>query len=240
MSVSTTSFDFITGESRDDREMLASVLCDVGRFETRAIPRPKLASTEVLVRVSAVGLCGTDSHIFQGHANYNTDKRGIPIPLTEEPQILGHEISGIVAEVGPEVSGLKTGDRVVIDQGLNCRSVSRKPICEYCDSGDSHQCEYYEEHGITGLPGGLAEYISVPSLNAVGFGSSVDAVDAAMAEPLGCVIHSLDAVVNARSRFSLNGKSNNRKVANTLICGAGPAGLLFTQYLLNVLGMTAS
>src|SRR5512138_1577109 len=86
--------------------MKASVLCDVGRMEVRVVPRPLIASHEVLVRVAAVGLCGTDAHIFAGHANYNTNEHGLPIPLDLQPQILGHEISGSIEEVGVGVTGL--------------------------------------------------------------------------------------------------------------------------------------
>src|SRR5215204_2208341 len=133
--------------------MKASVLVDVGRLEVRDVPKPTISATDVLVRVSAVGICGTDSHIFAGHANYNTDGRGLPIPLSVQPQILGHEINGFVAEKGTEVGDLDIGDQVVIDQGLNCTSTRRTPPCEYCQTGDSHQCEFYQEHGITGLQG---------------------------------------------------------------------------------------
>jgi threonine dehydrogenase-like Zn-dependent dehydrogenase len=235
LSVSTSSYDIIKGDSSDDQEMLASVLFDVARLEVRVVPRPRVSQGEVLVRVTAVGLCGTDSHIFLGHANYNTDKRGVPIPLVIQPQILGHEISGVIAEIGAGVHDLAIGDRVVLDQGLNCHSLSRVPICEYCQTGDSHQCEFYGEHGITGLFGGLAEYISVPAVNAIAFQSTLDSVEAAMVEPLGCVIHSLDAVRLACTRFTLNADSTQRPVGNTLVCGAGPAGLLFVQYLRRVL-----
>jgi len=130
--------------------MKASVLCDVGRLELRDVPRPVISSNEVLVRVAAVGICGTDAHIFAGHANYNTNDRGQPIPLALQPQILGHEISGTIEEVGVSVDDLHPGDRVVLDQGLNCVSRRREVLCDYCRSGHSHQCEFYREHGITG------------------------------------------------------------------------------------------
>lgn len=216
--------------------MRAGVLCAVERVEVRAVPFPSVASQDVLVRVSAVGLCGTDAQIFAGHANYNTDDYGQPIPFNVEPQILGHEISGCIEEVGSEVSDLKPGDRVVVDQGLNCISARRSKLCEYCRSGDSHQCEFYAEHGITGLPGGLAEFIAIPAVNAIAVRNDLDMAEAALAEPLGCVIHSSDMVARSRSRYHLNGASAGPRVASILICGAGPAGLLFTQYLRRVLG----
>ena len=215
--------------------MKASVLCGVRRLEVRDVPRPAVSPYDVLVQVSAVGICGTDSHIFAGHANYNTNAHGQPIPLNVEPQILGHEINGHVVEKGSEVKDLEVGDHVVIDQGLNCVSSRRSPLCEYCRTGDSHQCEFYREHGITGLPGGLAEFIGVPAVNAVRVRSRLDSAEAALVEPLGCVMHSSEAVARAQTRYAINADSRAGRVHTVLICGAGPAGLLFTQYLRQVL-----
>src|ERR1041385_8024609 len=210
--------------------MKASVLCDVQRLEVRDIPRPVISPYEVLIRVTAVGLCGTDVHIFAGHANYNTNEYGQPIPLALQPQILGHEITGVVEEVGKAVDDLREGDRVVVDQGLNCVSRRREVLCEYCRTDNSHQCEFYREHGITGLPGGLAEYIAVPGVNAVKIRAPREPATAALVEPLGCIIHSSEMVAKARAA-----ESAERRLRSVLICGAGPAGLLFTQYLRNVL-----
>ena len=201
--------------------MKASVLVDVGRLEVRDVPRPQISGYDVLVRVAAVGICGTDTHIFAGHANYNTDASGQPIPLRVQPQILGHEINGYVVEKGSEVNDLEIGDHVVIDQGLNCVSTRREPICEYCRTGDSHQCEFYGEHGITGLPGGLAEFIAVPAVNAVNVRSGLDPAEAALVEPLGCIIHSSEAASAAHSRYRLNADSSDGRVRTVLICGKG-------------------
>lgn len=215
--------------------MKASVLCDVQRLEVRDVPRPVISPYEVLVRTTAVGLCGTDRHIFAGHANYNTNESGQQIPLAVQPQILGHEIAGVIEEAGSWVTDLRPGDRVVIDQGLNCVSRRREVLCEYCRTGNSHQCEFYREHGITGLPGGLAEFIAVPAVNAVKINTSIEPAWAAITEPLGCVIHSSDVVGNMRTRHAINAPEPESRVRSVLICGAGPAGLLFTQYLRNVL-----
>jgi L-iditol 2-dehydrogenase len=216
--------------------MKACVLYDVGRIEVREVPQPRVGARDVLLRIAAVGICGTDAHIFSGHANYNTDAAGKTVPLAVQPQILGHEISGEVAEVGAEVRDLAVGDRVVMDQGLNCVSTHREPQCEYCLSGDSHQCAFYTEHGITGLPGGLAEFIAVPASNAVRLTADLDMREAALSEPLGCVIHSSDAVARAHTRFAIGAADEGRRVRHVLICGAGPSGLLFLQYLRRVLG----
>lgn len=210
--------------------MKAAVLEDVAKMVVRNVPEPKLSVREVLIRVQAVGVCGTDLHLFQGHGNYRLDERGHPIPLTLQPQILGHEFSGEILEVGREVKDLKPGDRVLCDQGLNCHSWGRK-LCAYCESGDSHQCAYYQEHGITGPPGALAEYIAMPAVNCLRVGEAMGPEEAALVEPLGCVVHSSDRVDRACGRY---GFDQGERVRNILIFGAGPAGLLFLQYLRNV------
>jgi threonine dehydrogenase-like Zn-dependent dehydrogenase len=220
----------------ENTKMKACVLCDVGRIEVREISRPEVLPHQVLVRISAVGICGTDAHIFAGHANYNIDESGQKIPLTRHPQILGHEISGQIEEIGSGVGGLRPGDRVLVDQGLNCHSAGRIELCEYCLSGDSHQCEFYSEHGITGLPGGLAEYMAVPATNLVVLQGAIDMAEAALAEPVGCILHASNTVARAHTRYKLGHETPDRRVRSALICGGGPAGLLFLQYLRRVLG----
>jgi threonine dehydrogenase-like Zn-dependent dehydrogenase len=223
--------------------MRAAVLHDIGRMAIRDVERRPLGPRDVLVRVMAVGLCGTDFHIFDGHGNYHLDRRGQAIPLTASPQVLGHEIAGKVVDVGREVRDLAPGDRVVIDQGLNCMSHGRQPHCEYCETGDSHQCEHYGEHGITGLPGGLADYVCLPAVNAIkratgewASTTSLSDEEAALTEPLACIIHSWTAAQRAQTRYGVNAPEAARRVRSILVAGAGPAGLLFIQYLRNVAG----
>ena len=213
--------------------MRAAVLEEIGSIEVQEVPVHAPRSHEVLVRVQAVGLCGTDVHIFAGHANYNRDARGRQIPLHESPQILGHEIAGEVVECGAAVHDLVPGQAVVIDQGRTCVGERRNPRCEYCDTGDSHQCEQYAEHGITGVPGGLASFVTVPAVNAIPRGSGLDAAEAALTEPLGCIVHSVGMLNGTPARYSLRGE---RPVRTVLVTGTGPAGLLFIQYLRRVQG----
>src|ERR671931_591591 len=217
------------------RLMQAVALLGVGRFELRAVPCAEPRADEVRVRVEAVGLCGTDLHIAAGHANYNRDARGRAIPLADEPQILGHEIAGVVEAVGSAVRDLESGDRVVLDQGRNCVSEARAPHCEYCASGDSHQCEFYREHGITGLPGGLAEYIVVPAVNAVRIEGDIGFAAAALTEPLACIVHSAHVLTRTAARYAMKNGSGE-PVRCVVLCGAGPAGLLWLHYLRKVLG----
>lgn len=214
--------------------MRAAVLVAPGRMHVREVPAASPDPTEVRLRVRAVGLCGTDFHIFTGHGNYHSDASGRLISLDEAPQILGHEFVGVVEETGRRVGDLKVGDVVVVDQGRNCMSQGRA-LCEYCATGDSHQCAHYGEHGITGLPGALAEFITVPSVNAIAVGSAPLA-RLALTEPLACIVHSSDLVERASTRYRLRPDNADHRVRTVLIFGGGPAGLLFTQYLRNALG----
>jgi threonine dehydrogenase-like Zn-dependent dehydrogenase len=216
--------------------MRAAVLTDVGRMEVQSVAVQPPGPHDVRVRVTAVGLCGTDFHIFDGHSNYNTDERGLPVPLRTAPQILGHEIVGIVEERGREVRVPEVGDQVVVDQGINCVSARRPERCEYCATGDSHQCAFYAEHGITGLPGGLAEFVTVPAVNTVPIEARTGRTAAALTEPLGCIVHSSETVARARARYTLTHPEAERRVRHVLVCGGGPAGLLFVQYLRQALG----
>lgn len=211
--------------------MKAAVLEDIAKLVVRAVADPAVGAREALIRVRTVGVCGTDLHLFQGHANYNMGADGRPVPLSVEPQILGHEFCGEVVEVGREVKDLKAGDLVLCDQGLNCYSQGRFPLCPYCASGDSHQCQFYAEHGITGLQGAMAEYIAMPAVNCVKVTNGMEAGQAALVEPVGCVLHSSACMERAAARFTFEGAE---RIRNILICGAGPAGLLFLQYLRNV------
>src|SRR5262245_56418032 len=72
-------------------------------MEVREIPPPDVRPHEVLIKVGAVGLCGTDFHIFEGRANYHSDANGRLIPFEEQPQILGHEFCGTVVDCGSAV-----------------------------------------------------------------------------------------------------------------------------------------
>jgi len=211
--------------------MKAALLEDARKLVVREVPDPPAPAREVLIRVKAVGICGTDFHIYSGHGNYNFDAQGRQVPLSVQPQVLGHEFSGEIVEVARDVTDLKPGDRVLCDQGRNCVSRGRRPLCRYCASGDSHQCAFYGEHGITGLQGALADYIAMPAVNCLRLPEGMACRQAALVEPLGCVLHSSDWMERARNRYTFEGPEQIRSV---LICGAGPAGLLFLQYLRNV------
>lgn len=199
---------------------------------------PELGPHDVRVQPAAVGVCGTDFHIWSGESNFHFDAKGRAIPFEESPQILGHEIVGIVVERGSAVRDLELGTRVVVDQGRNCRSERREPPCEYCATGHSHQCEHYTEHGITGLPGGFADELVVPAVNVLPIASGVPFATAAMTEPLACVLHCTDMGERAHTRYAFAG--SGPRVRTAVVLGAGPAGLLFIQVLRNVLAFTGA
>jgi L-iditol 2-dehydrogenase len=213
--------------------MHALALTAPNKMEGVSIPVPTVKPHQVLVTIGGVGLCGTDFHIYEGHANYNTDASGRPIPLDVQPLILGHEFCGTVAEVGSAVTDLKVGDRVSVDQGFNCHTLQRTELCEYCQTGDAHQCQYYREHGITGLQGALAEYVSIAAVNVIKAETDLTWAELAMVEPLSCITHSSQVLQQRAARYTFTGE---RRIENILVCGAGPAGLLFTQYLRNAIG----
>ena len=212
--------------------MKVLALEDVRRFALRDAPRPEPHANEVLLKVLAVGVCGTDFHIFDGSANYHLDNLRRPVPLTRHPLILGHEFCGRVEAAGEKAGRFVPGEMVIVDQLLNCFSQGRPSPCEYCLSGDSHQCEFGQEMGITGPPGAFADYVAVPAVNVIKVPHGVSSLEAAVAEPLACVAHSIERLERAGTRYSFAGA---RKIRSVLVLGAGPSGLLFVQFLRRVI-----
>ncbi len=212
--------------------MKGALLRDVAKLVIERIPDPEVAPHQVLLRVGAVGVCGTDLHIFQGR-NYRRDASGRTIPYTEYPHIIGHEFAGEVIEIGREVTDLEVGDRVLCDQGLNCLSLGKTRLCSYCASGDSHQCRNYLELGIS-TRGAMAEYVSMPAVNCIRLPEGMSAETGALVEPLACITHACDRADRYAGRYSFDDPDPGRCIRSVLIYGAGPAGLLFLEYLRNV------
>lgn len=135
--------------------------------------QPYAGLGEVLVRVRACGVCGTDVHIF--HGGFRADYPVIP----------GHEFSGEVAEAGPDVTHVSAGDPIVIDPNITCG------VCPYCRRGLIHLCENLEAVGVN-MPGGFEEFCLVPAKQVYGLPAGVPWEEAAFVEPLACCVHGID------------------------------------------------
>jgi D-arabinitol dehydrogenase (NADP+) len=146
-------------------------------FSYRDTADPKITSDEMLVRIHACGLCGTDLHIHEGEF-------GPRFPL-----IPGHEFTGEIVELGGEVSGFKVGQRVVANSNTVCGT------CFYCMRGDFLLCENLGAYGVT-LNGGFAEYLKVKADRVFAI-NNLSAREAVMVEPTACALHGIE-VLDAR------------------------------------------
>ncbi|UCE05423.1 MAG: zinc-dependent alcohol dehydrogenase family protein [bacterium] len=160
----------------------------------------KLKGGEVLLKVHACGVCGTDVHIYEGAEGSAT---AFP------PVILGHEFSGEVCETGDDVKDVKIGDRVCVDPNIFCGK------CHYCRKGKVHLCERLTAIGVT-IHGGFAEYCIVPESHLYILPDNVSYEEGAMGEPIACCLHGID----------LSGISPGDTV---LIIGGGTIGLIMLQ-----------
>jgi threonine dehydrogenase-like Zn-dependent dehydrogenase len=125
--------------------MKAAVLQSYNNFVWKEVPTPKVQPGEVLIRIKFASICGTDMHIFPGDFH----------PRTQIPFIPGHEMGGIVEEVGKEVTGFSVGDKVAIDPIIWCNE------CPACKRKHYPACSKLRLLGVD-LDGGFAQYISVP------------------------------------------------------------------------------
>ena len=137
-------------------------------LEYRESPMPDSKANEVLVKVEAVGICGSDFHGFLGH-----DERRTP------PLILGHEIAGIL-ETGPE-----KGKRVTVNPLISCEK------CQACLTDRKNICYHRELLSLPPRDGGFAEFVSVPNQNVLEVPDGINAEHAALTEPLACGWHTV-------------------------------------------------
>lgn len=140
------------------------------------IEKPVIKEDEVLLKVMACGICGTDVHIFHGDEG---------AAATPSGTVLGHEFSGVIEEVGSAVKGFKVGDRVCVDPNKLCNE------CYYCKSGLGHFCESMIGIGTT-VNGGFSEYCAVPQSQLYKIGENTTYEMAAMTEPVACCVHGID------------------------------------------------
>ena len=145
------------------------------------VPKPVPGPGEVICKVAAVGICGTDIEIYHGTMPY------LEMGYLDYPCTPGHEWSGVVDSVGEGVTSLKPGDRVTGECSIPCNT------CTACLRGDYHLCETRTEVGLTGrYQGAFAEYILMPAAQCVKVPDGVSLREAAMTEPSGVAVHAVD------------------------------------------------
>ncbi len=183
-------------------EMRASVLHAQHDVSLDTVPVPRLDPDQVLVRIAAVGVCGSDVHYFA--------EGRIGDFVVEEPMILGHESAGVIVAVGSAVAGDRIGQRVSIEPQRACR------VCEQCKHGRYNLCPYIEFYATPPIDGAFAEYAVIQSDYAFAIPDSMSLEAAALCEPLSVGIWS-------------NQKAGTGPGSRILIAGAGPIGILMAQ-----------
>lgn len=156
--------------------MKALVYTNTNEVTYRDEPDPVLAANEVLLRIDAVGICGSDMHAFHGH-----DPRRVP------PLILGHELAGTV------VAGSGAGKRYTANPLITCG------LCEYCVQGRNNLCANRAMVGMT-RPGAFAERMSIPTGCLIAIPDQMSAVMAALTEPAATALHALNLSMRALHR----------------------------------------
>jgi len=153
--------------------MQAARLSQPGTIRVDEVARPAPGPGDVLVRVEATGICGSDRHMFRGE--YPT-----ALPVT-----LGHEFCGIVETAGAGVTRLRPGDRITADPNIGCGH------CAACRAGRVNLCSTLQAIGVT-RDGGFAEYVVMPEQQAIALPADLDPQHGAFSEPLACCLHGLD------------------------------------------------
>jgi len=189
-----------------EEQMKVAVFTDVGKIEVREVKKPKPRKGEVLIRVKACAICTWEQRIFTGDNH-------VPFPF-----VGGHEISGVVEELGEEVDsnrwqrGMRVAPRVLPGCGE----------CYYCRVGEHNLCEkiggdWKEDYGIPFLGlGGLSEFLIIRSSSVYPLSADTSFEHGTLSEPVACVVHSIE-----RARIELGN--------DVVIIGAGIMGLLHVQ-----------
>ncbi|MCC7205919.1 MAG: zinc-dependent alcohol dehydrogenase family protein [Anaerolineae bacterium] len=154
--------------------MKAAQITQPGAMRVTAVAEPSAGPDDVLIRVRAAGICGTDLHILKGEY------------MATYPLVPGHEFSGEVVGVGRNVAHFKVGDRVTADPNIPCNR------CTYCQRNEPNQCRDLRAVGVT-RDGAFAEIVAVPEGNVFAIGD-MDYAAAALIEPLACVVWGLKQV----------------------------------------------
>jgi L-iditol 2-dehydrogenase len=185
--------------------MKALVLTEYNHLQIEDVPQPACKPDEVLLRVRACGICGSDIHGMDG----STGRR-------QPPVIMGHEAAGEIAEVGAAVTGYETGDRVTFDSTVYCGT------CRYCVAGDMNLCDNRRVLGVScdefRRDGAFAEYVTVPARILYRLPDGVSYERAALVEPTSIAFHAVH-----RMKIHLGDTA--------VVVGSGMVGLLVVQAL---------
>jgi L-iditol 2-dehydrogenase len=180
--------------------MTAAVLYGKEDVKIEQVPIPRVGEGEVLIKVQVALTCGTDLKVYQ---------RGYHARMIVPPALFGHELAGVIEEVGPNVKGFRKGMRVVALNSAPCQA------CFYCSKHQENLCE-----DLLFNNGAYAEYIKVPKriveLNMLAIPQGMSFEAAAMTEPLACVLRGLQ-------------ETGVEIGDNVAVIGGGPIGLMFLQ-----------
>ena len=196
---------FSDSVSMGARRMKVLLLSEYKHLEIADLPEPTWGPGEVLVRVAACGICGSDVHGYDGSSG-----RRIP------PIVMGHEAAGRIAAVGAEVKGFAVGDRVTFDSTIYCGA------CGPCRRGEVNLCDSRQVLGVScsdyRRAGAFAEYVAVPSRIVYRLPDSLSFAEAAMLEAVAVAVHAVSLAQVSSS-------------STALVLGAGMIGLLVVQAL---------
>ena len=185
-----------------EKMMKAAVLHQEKDMRVQKIEVPELEEDEVLIKVKANGICGSDVHFYE--------KGELGPFVVNEPYVPGHESSGEIVEIGDQVKNFDTGDRVVIEPGIPCRR------CQFCKTGRYNLCQDVVFMSAPPINGTLSEYVAVPSDFVYELPSVMDYKEGAMVEPTVVGVH-------ACNRGDITGGMS------VVVLGVGPIGLLALQ-----------
>lgn len=187
--------------------MQAAVLYGKEDVRLEAVPVPEIGRGELLVRVRAALTCGTDVKVF---------RRGYHARMIQPPALFGHELAGDVAAIGPGVNAFTVGDRIVAANSAPCDQ------CYFCRRDQPNLCE-----DLMFNNGAYAEFIRIParivSKNTYGIPEHLSYRDAALVEPLACVVRGIE-------------ESGVRPGDSVVVIGLGPIGLMFVRLVSQAYG----
>lgn len=181
--------------------MKRAVLTAPGKFEVQDTPAPAAGAGEVLLRVRAAGVCGSDLHMFK-----EGSIGGITIADAGGPFVPGHECAAVVEEAGAGVDRSLVGRRVFVEPQINCGA------CRWCLAGKPNVCPHHTFLGLPPTGGCLSEYLVHPARLCLPLPEEIDDDTAVLLEPLAIAVHSLDRVAPAAG-------------LSAVVLGAGPIGL---------------